>query len=525
VGQICAIAALVGGSVLNNRQHKTLSLTDFRAFPGPAPAVFDLDGQNLLVYGENGSGKSSLFYALQGFFSPSNPADLLKSRNTFSDAGIGCVKVEVGFDDLSVVAWHIVNGSLSNPRNMLLQGPTAATLHPGHGARPNVNVTEAAKFSAVLDYRSLLNTNYKHGDAPINLFNLAVNGFLASYIDLASNKTIGQLWTDVLGSKPIRNTTKTLASCVSACNSFNNAIRKALALLLVEAQSILQTLSPHGLVLVGLPFTDVTYNFAKKWADKGFNHQSIGLEIEFKNQIIDRPQLFLNEARQSAIGLALYLGARLACAPQTTPHLKLLVLDDVLVGLDHSNRLPVLNVLVSQFADWQIILLTHDKGWFDLARQRLPSNAWACCEIYEGDPAANAPMPIVRKTVNRPAPALLQKARDLLMQGYTEAAANYVRQAFETGIRAACELKNIKIPYKQDISSHQAQDLLTGLKSWQGTLTVPKLDWDASLNQLQLMKDVVMNPYSHPSAPNIPRQEVANAADAVDAFLALARKK
>jgi hypothetical protein len=54
---------------------------------------------------------------------------------------------------------------------------------------------------------------------------------------------------------------------------------------------------------------------------------------------------------------------------------------------------------------------------------------------------------------------------------------------------------------------------------------VPKLDWDASLNQLQLMKDVVMNPYSHPSAPNIPRQEVANAADAVDAFLALARKK
>ncbi len=31
---------------------KQLTLTDFRAFPGPAPAHFDLDGKNLLVYGE-----------------------------------------------------------------------------------------------------------------------------------------------------------------------------------------------------------------------------------------------------------------------------------------------------------------------------------------------------------------------------------------------------------------------------------------------------------------------------------------
>ena len=35
--------------------HQAVDLTDFRAFPGPAPAHFDLDGKNLLVYGENGS--------------------------------------------------------------------------------------------------------------------------------------------------------------------------------------------------------------------------------------------------------------------------------------------------------------------------------------------------------------------------------------------------------------------------------------------------------------------------------------
>ena len=271
---------------------------------------------------------------------------------------------------------------------------------------------------------------------------------------------------------------------------------------------------------MALPFQNVSFNNAKAWADKGFTNNVIGLEVAYRGKPLDTPQNYLNEARLSALGLALYLGARLACTPQTTLHLKLLVLDDVLVGLDHSNRLPVLNVLKDHFHDWQVVLLTHDRGWFDLARQHLP-NGWTCYEVFEGDQAANAPMPIVRKTVKRPAPALLKKARDLLLQGYTEAAANYVRQAFEAGIRAACELKKIKIAYRQDITSHKAQDLLNGLKTWPGARTVPKTTWDAALHQLELMKDVVMNPYSHPGAPNIPRLEVVSAADAVEAFLTL----
>ena len=172
-----------------------------------------------------------------------------------------------------------------------------------------------------------------------------------------------------------------------------------------------------------------------------------------------------------------------------------------------------------------MVLLTHDKGWFDLARQRVPEGDWVCYEIYEGDTATTAPIPVVRKTENRPAQALLQKARALLLQGYIEAAANYVRQAFEAGIRATCEFKGIKLAYKQDVTGHQAQDLLDGLRGWSGNNTVPKAEWVAAINKLQLLKNVVMNPYSHPSAPNIPKQEVEHAAVAVDEFLILARKK
>ena len=57
------------------------------------------------------------------------------------------------------------------------------------------------------------------------------------------------------------------------------------------------------------------------------------------------------------------------------------------------------------------------------------------------------------------------------------------------------------------------------------TATVAQADWSACLHRIDMFKNVGMNPYSHPSAPNIPRQEVVDAANAVENFLALAGKK
>ena len=57
------------------------------------------------------------------------------------------------------------------------------------------------------------------------------------------------------------------------------------------------------------------------------------------------------------------------------------------------------------------------------------------------------------------------------------------------------------------------------------TATVAQADWTACLQRIEMFKNVVMNPYSHPSAPNIPRQEVVDAADAVEKFLEMAGKK
>ena len=45
-----------------------IKLNNYRAFYGEHTISLDKDGKNLMIYGENGSGKSSLFTALQNFF-------------------------------------------------------------------------------------------------------------------------------------------------------------------------------------------------------------------------------------------------------------------------------------------------------------------------------------------------------------------------------------------------------------------------------------------------------------------------
>lgn len=99
-------------------------------------------------------------------------------------------------------------------------------------------------------------------------------------------------------------------------------------------------------------------------------------------------------------------------------------------------------------------------------------------EIYEGDTAADAPIPIVRPTQNRPARALLTKAKELIATPYVEAAANYTRQAFELGVRKTCELKNeIEMRYPQLPGAYQAQDFLDKLIGWTATGSVKQADW------------------------------------------------
>jgi len=65
---------------------QTIEITNYKAFLGTHKIA--VGGKNVFIYGENGSGKSSLYYALKDFFqSSTEDIDLTKLENVFVPAG------------------------------------------------------------------------------------------------------------------------------------------------------------------------------------------------------------------------------------------------------------------------------------------------------------------------------------------------------------------------------------------------------------------------------------------------------
>ena len=77
---------------------KTIEIDNYKAFHGRYK--INVAGKNLFIYGENGSGKSSLYYALKDFFQSSMEyIDLTEVENIFTkDAKKGNCAIRITFN-------------------------------------------------------------------------------------------------------------------------------------------------------------------------------------------------------------------------------------------------------------------------------------------------------------------------------------------------------------------------------------------------------------------------------------------
>ena len=121
--------------------------------------------------------------------------------------------------------------------------------------------------------------------------------------------------------------------------------------------------------------------------DRHFIRPVIEFGIQVGSQSITRPQVFLNEAKLTQLALSIRFAASLVNLHESD--LKLLVLDDLLVSLDMSNRMKVVEILLSEtFIDYQKIILTHDLGFFREFRRRLGTTQSHWCFLrLEGNAA------------------------------------------------------------------------------------------------------------------------------------------
>ena len=470
-----------------------VEIEDFRGFPGPGMYSFDLDGgKNLLIYGENGSGKSSLFRALVEFFSLDlNPKPFADYKNIFSDPNLTDGYVCVHFDDDRQPAkWSF------------------------GGDRPaEVRVAETALRKGCLDYRALLRTNFVHGSGKVNLFDPVVKDLLAHHPVPAAGGTmeIGNLWEGVLGSKPINHRGRNITRIQQACDLFNQAVGPAWPDLVKKAEQIL-TIFPYGDVSLNLDFPGVHYDAE----EREIIQVELNLEVKLNEQPISEHQHFLNEARLSAIALSLYLAGLLISIPAPVPgaseYPKLLVLDDVLIGLDMSNRMPVLKILQEHFADWQIILLTHDRVWYDIVRMQTETDKdWLYHELYYALSDAGYECPVLRGHNKGPSD-LLARARQHLRDNDERAAAVYARAAFERKLQRYCEKNSVPVRYRTDPRQITAEEFLQAIKK----RAKDKGKTSPAFRQIETYRKIVLNPLSHASATTVTRPEIEGAIEAVE---------
>jgi energy-coupling factor transporter ATP-binding protein EcfA2 len=521
-GAVGASIGLASATVQPAVRIARITISDFRGFPPGDPYRFQLEkGKNLLLHGENGAGKTSVFQALRLLLSP------LKPTKSFADYQHVFANRDAGTP--GVVAIDLTAGTPSDYRW------DAGNLHPSQDER-DVSFREYARRAIFLDYKALLRTNFLHEDKDhINLFDLLV-GRLLRDVEFPDGRTVAASWHDVkyyFGSQRRRRRNrdarrKHIDELAEAFrDQLNDLLNAEKVGVVAKANQLLEKLSralsplpsrhsSAGDVLaisleVGHP-TLSTVDMRRTRPPHEFAGEDVTLRAAFGGKPIEHPAIFFNEARLTAIALALYLATALVTIPKarTSNLSRLLVLDDALIGLDLAHRLPLLDVLnADDFKDWQILLLTYDANWFEMASDYLPGAQWAKYHLLAMAHEAGWEIPVLQ-----PDSSYLDRAWQHIQAGDFKAAAVYLRTAWEVAMREFCEARQLKVPLKREMHEYKAEDFWPLVKGYEFKPN-HRLVGELLAGEIDICRQYVLNPLCHNDPARPTREEVRRAHSAV----------
>jgi hypothetical protein len=378
-----------------------------------------------------------------------------------------------------------------------------------------------SRQSGFYDYRALLRTSYRHRDAHLakELFMLFVENLFGAFpLVPGGSDTVRQAWDKVSQTKPLNRWPRRIQEANRKAHPLNTALAGFLDTVRVEANRLLATYFPdQRLVLLAL----VTPGCRFDKDTKELTGTSILPEIEYNGIAVRHHEEFLNEARLMALGLSLFLAAlKLADSNPADPDpLRLMVLDDVLIGLDMSNRLPLLELLRLEFTYHKILLLTHDELWFSIAREHTQSwGTWRTAQLFaETTGPTTPPCPRLKDTTDD-----LAIAENYLNSHDLRSSAVYIRAAFESKLRKTPEDHHVKVDYKQDVKKVSADILWTAIEARHNDmLSRGKQFLDPNLiPRINAVRSQVLNRLSHDGGLGLTQIDLQTAIGTMKAFRA-----
>jgi len=492
-----------------------IHLRDFRAFPGGFEVSLP-GGCSLLVYGENGSGKSSLAGALRDFIALDRPLPrpIDPHVHAFPGPTQRQPRIQLIFEDGSntdTITWE--TGRL-HPLE-LDDGRTPASTTPAQRQA----LVDVARQSGFYDYRVLLRTSYRagNGDLGEQLFLLFVENLLGGFpLVHGGHELVRERWALLKRTVPVNRWPARMRSANRVASPLNGALPGFLDQTRVEANRLLATYFPNQRLVIQSLATPGC-SFARE--TKRLTGQRILHEIEYNGRKVDGHEEFLNEARLTALGISMFLAAlKLADSnPTAQDPLRLLVLDDVLIGLDLSNRLPLLECLRQEFPYHQTILLTYDELWFNIAREHTEHwGNWHSAQMFaELTGPTDPPIPRLKDTTDDLAVATMHlNTNDL------RSAAVYIRAAFENRLRKICEEWHLKLDFKHDPKKVSADMLWTGILSRHADMVAQSKAFlnPSLIPNIEATRSQVLNRLSHDGGIGLTRPDVQTAITTMQAF-------
>lgn len=415
-----------------------LTINNFKAFKESETLSFE--SKNILVHGTNGSGKSSVYWTLYTFLQSSvktdeqvhkyfrlNDPESLRNIHAL-DAADSFIELELEDTESHVKQTYKISEALVNTRA------------PGDS-----NIKDANQASDFINYRLLLNFYNSAHSEEIELFwvfyrdilpyfnNVNGDNFGVLYKNISEN-TLGKRKESERQARGIAQLSGKTANALrrnytTEITNFNRALETFITELVQPANNFLNNhfLNGDASLKISLALVqDASYNDR---TDE-LNPPSIKMTIEQlledgTYKLINRPHSFLNEARLTQIALSVRLAAMLY-RPQANNLFKFLVLDDMLISLDMSNRMTVVKIILTDpaFADFQLIILTHDKAFFNLIKRKTISQDWKYFDfVRDNHPASK---PVIKDSKND-----LEKAKEYFENKDLDGCANFLRKAAE----------------------------------------------------------------------------------------------
>jgi len=343
-----------------------ITISNYRAFyneRGEERSKYVLNlkpGKSMLIYGENGSGKSSFFKALGDLFRSSVDPDCRLTENVFSRIQELDEQpfIEVTFNDQEEETYCFSKDPYkTNVNNKMLR-----------------SVAQARSF---MTYRDLLRIHFVR-EPEVNLFDFLFgeDGLLADLsTPVSSSQETNLKMNDLL------RVVKTSPNEINI-KDFTGGVNQ----ILIDMNNTLNYLLHYFDQSLAVTFSQLTEESVRKRQPiVKVNVVYFGMDLGGE---AEQYHHFLNEARLSALAVCIFLAAHLSIP---SPEYSILFLDDIFTGLDTSNRIPLLDILTDSvirgtvsktFIHHQIFLTTYDRQWYELAKNHLDKNKWHFQEMY-----------------------------------------------------------------------------------------------------------------------------------------------